>query len=149
MTPSLQLTFWKMEFPDRLARLRKERGLTQQQLADRAEVHVVQIRRYEGGVSQPAVDILKRLAIALSVSADALLFDEAERGPDEAFRLQFEALSAMPAEEKELAKSMLEAIILKNQVAGAVRQLSSAPAAKAAKGKKPASTKRPAPAAAR
>lgn len=148
MTPSLQLTFWKMEFPDRLARLRKERGLTQQQLADRAEVHVVQIRRYEGGVSQPAVDILKRLAVALSVSADALLFDEAERGPDEEFRLQFEALSAMPAEEKKLAKSMLEAIILKNQVAGAVRQLSATPTDKAAKEKKPTSAKRQAHAAA-
>lgn len=130
-----------MEFPDRLARLRKERGLTQQQLADRAEVHVVQIRRYEGGVSQPAVDVLKRLAVALSVSADALLFDEAERGPDEEFRLQFEALSAMPAQEKELARSMLEAIILKNRVAGAVHELS-APAAKAAPAKKPAATKR-------
>ena len=51
---------------------------------------------------------------------------------------RFEAVSAMPDEEKGLAKSMLEAIILKNQVAGAVRQLSSAPA-KAAKGKKPTS----------
>jgi len=128
-----------MEFPDRLARLRKERGLTQQQLADRAEVHVVQIRRYEGGVSQPAVDILKRLAVALSVSADALLFDEAERGPDEEFRLQFEALAAMPPEEKQLAKSMLAAIILQNQVSGAVRQLPNTPAAKE---KKPTSTKR-------
>lgn len=127
-----------MEFPDRLARLRKERGLTQQQLADHAEVHVVQIRRYEGGVSQPAVDVFKRLAIALSVSADALLFDEAERGPDEEFRLQFEALAAMPLEEKQLAKSMLAAIILQNRVSGAVRQLPNAPAAKAAKEKKPA-----------
>lgn len=138
-----------MEFPERLARMRKERGLTQQQLADRAGVHVVQIRRYEGDVSQPAVDVLKRLAIALSVSADTLLFDEAERGPDDDLRLQFEAVSAMSAEEKALAKSMLEAIILKNQVAGAVRQLTAPPAAKAAKGKKPVNTKRTAHAAAR
>lgn len=122
-----------MEFPERLARLRKERAMTQQQLADRAGVHVVQIRRYEGGVSQPAADILKRLAIALSVSADTLLFDEAERGPDEELRLQFEALCAMPPEEKQLAKAMLEAIILKNQVAGAVKQLSTTPAPKARK----------------
>lgn len=137
-----------MEFPERLTRMRKERGLTQQQLADRAGVHVVQIRRYEGGVSQPAVDVLKRLAIALSASADTLLFDEAERGPDDELRLQFEAVSAMPAEEKALAKSMLEAIILKNRVAGAVRQLTTTPAAKAAKEKKPASAKRPTHAAA-
>ena len=109
-----------MEFPNRLARLRKERGMTQQQLADRAGTHVVQIRRYEGGVSQPAIDVLKRLAIALSVSADALLFDETERGPDDDLRLQFEALSAMSPEEKYVAKAVLEAMIVKNQVTGAV-----------------------------
>lgn len=80
----------------------------------------VLIRRYEGGVSQPAVDVLKRLAIALSVSADALLFDEYERGPDDDLRLQFEALSAMSPEEKQVAKAVLEAMIVKNQVTGAV-----------------------------
>jgi transcriptional regulator with XRE-family HTH domain len=94
--------------------------LTQQQLADRIGAHVVQIRRYEAGVSQPAVDVFKRLAIALSVSADALLFDEAERGPDEELRLQFEALSAMSPEEKQVAKTVLEAMIVKSQVTGAV-----------------------------
>lgn len=109
-----------MEFPERLARLRKERNLTQQQLADLAGTHVVQISRYEGGVSQPAVDVLKRLTIALSVSADALLFDEAERGPDDDFRLQFEALSIMSSEEKQIAKALLEAMIVKHQVTGAV-----------------------------
>lgn len=109
-----------MEFPQRLAQLRKARGLTQQQLADRIGAHVVQIRRYEAGVSQPAVDVFKRLAIALSVSADALLFDEAERGPDEDLRLQFEALSAMSPEEKQVAKTVLEAMIVKSQVTGAV-----------------------------
>ena len=46
---STKLSFWNMEFPNRLAQLRKERGMTQQQLADLAGTHVVQIRRYEGG----------------------------------------------------------------------------------------------------
>ncbi|MFM0127757.1 helix-turn-helix domain-containing protein [Paraburkholderia sediminicola] len=141
MSPSFQLVFWKMDFPDRLAALRKQRSMTQQQLADRASVHVVQIRRYEGGTSQPAVDILKRLAIALSVSADALLFDENERGPDDEFRLQFEALCAMSDDEKHVAKSVLEAMILKNQVTGAVSGTiarTSAPAAKTVTTKKTA-----------
>lgn len=47
----------------------------------------------------------------------------------------------MPAEERKLAKSMLEAIILKNQVAGAVRQLSTTSTATTAK-KKAASKKK-------
>jgi hypothetical protein len=35
-------------------------------------------------------------------------------------RLQFEALSAMSPEEKQVAKSVLEAMIVKSQVAGAM-----------------------------
>ncbi len=54
------------------------------------------------------------------VSADALLLDESERGPDEDLRFQFEALSAMSPEEKQVAKSVLEAMIMKSQVTGAV-----------------------------
>jgi len=138
LTAVIQLTFWKMEFPDRLAQLRKARSLTQQQLADKAGVHVVQIRRYEGGVSQPAVDVLKRLAIALSVSADALLFDDAERGPNDELRLQFEALAAMPAAERQVAKTVLDAMIVRNQVAGTLERHSEARAPVApAKAKKP------------
>ena len=135
MSLSFQVDFWKMEFPERLARLRKERNLTQQQLADRAGAHVVQISRYEGGVSQPAADALKRLAIALSVSADALLFDDAERGPDDDLRLQFEALSAMSPEEKQVAKALLEAMIVKHQVTGALAGVAARGTSPAAKEK--------------
>jgi transcriptional regulator with XRE-family HTH domain len=119
---SFQADFWKMEFPERLARLRKERNLTQQQLASLADMHVVQINRYECGVSQPTIDALKRLAIALSVSADILLFDDAERGPDDDLRLQFEALATLPPEEKLIAKSLLEAMIVKHRVSGALAE---------------------------
>ena len=50
----------------------------------------------------------------------------------------------MPPQDKELAKSMLEAIILKNRVTGAVRELSDATVAPApvVKPKKASSAKR-------
>jgi len=80
-----------MDFPQRLATLRKERALTQQALAEHVGVHVSQIRRYEAGESTPTLDVLRKLAIALSVSADTLVFDKDERGPDDDLRLQFEA----------------------------------------------------------
>src|SRR5580658_7828183 len=71
-----------MDFPARLAALRKDRGLTQQALAERVGIHVSQLRRYEAGGAQPTLDVLRRLAVALSVSADQLVFDSDERGPD-------------------------------------------------------------------
>jgi transcriptional regulator with XRE-family HTH domain len=104
-----------MDFPDRLAALRKQKGLTQQALADRVGVHVIQIRRYEGGKTQPTLEVIRNLAVALGVSADALLFEEGERGPDEELRLQFEALAAFRPEEKKVAKAVLESLILKHE----------------------------------
>ncbi|WP_226382789.1 helix-turn-helix domain-containing protein [Burkholderia mayonis] len=109
-------TFFAMDFSDRLAMLRKQRGLTQQQLADRTNVHLVQVNRYEAGASRPAVDVVKRLAVALSVSADALLFDEDEYGPDEDFRLLFDGLRILTDQEKNVVKSVLEAMLLKHRI---------------------------------
>jgi hypothetical protein len=56
-----------------------------------------------------------RLAIALTVSADELIFGKDERGPDEDLRLQFEAISQFDEEDKELARGLLEGLILKHQ----------------------------------
>ena len=107
--------FLAMDFPERLSSLRKERNLTQQALADRANVHVAQIRRYESGETQPALDVIRRLAIALHVSADMLVFNTDERGPDDDLRLQFEAISRFEPEEKKVIKALLEGMILKHE----------------------------------
>jgi transcriptional regulator with XRE-family HTH domain len=104
-----------MDFAQRLAAFRKERGLTQQMLADRVSVHLTQINRYESGDSQPTLDVIRRLAIALTVSADELIFGKDERGPDQDLRLQFEAISQFDDEDKELARGLLEGLILKHQ----------------------------------
>ena len=114
MNASQLLSFMAMEFPQRLATLRKQRKLTQQALADKVGVHITQIQRYEHGNIQPTLDVIRRLAIALSVSADTLIFDEDERGPDDELRLQFEAMRAFSPEEKQVAKTLLESLILKH-----------------------------------
>lgn len=75
-------------------------------------MHVVQIRRYETNTSQPRIEAIKKLATALAVSTDTLLFDEGERGPDDELRLQFEALKHFSPEEKQVAKAVLESLIL-------------------------------------
>ncbi len=116
MTASHPTPTWlAMEFSERLAALRKERGLTQKTLAEQVGVHITQIQRYENGSIQPTLDVLRRLAVALSVSADLLVFDKDERGPDDELRLQFEAVSKMPKEEKNIIKALLEGMIIKYQ----------------------------------
>lgn len=104
-----------MAFPQRLAALRKERGLTQPALAKDVGIHVTQLRRYEAGTSQPTLDVLRKLAIALRVSADTLVFDEQERDPQDDMRFQLEALARLAPEEKDVVRSVLEGILLKHE----------------------------------
>jgi transcriptional regulator with XRE-family HTH domain len=104
-----------MSFPDRLATLRKEKRFTQQELADKSGVSVIQIRRYEGGSAQPTMELIKKLAVALSVSADFLIFDKDERGPDDELKLQFEAISQFSEEEKKTVREILDSLILKHE----------------------------------
>ncbi len=56
-----------------LRRIRGDRHLTQEALAELADVSRVMIARYETGRVMPTVEILIRLADALDVSTDYLL----------------------------------------------------------------------------
>ena len=104
-----------MGFPERLAELRKKKGLSQKALAESIGMSKIQAHRYETGASQPTLEVIKKLAVALGVSADKLLFDSDERGPDDELRLQFEALSRFSSKEKEFVKEVLDGIILRHE----------------------------------
>jgi len=46
-----------MPFAEKLAKLRKKRGLTQQELAQKIGVGIAQMRRYEKGSSSPTLEV--------------------------------------------------------------------------------------------
>lgn len=62
-----------VEFGNRLRQLRKERKLTQQQLAELIGVKNSVISFYEVGERVPSPEVLRKLALALHVTADYLL----------------------------------------------------------------------------
>jgi transcriptional regulator with XRE-family HTH domain len=114
MAPTVIALVEDMSFPQRLASLRKQQGLTQQALAERVGVHVTGLRRYEAGTAQPTLDVLRRIAVSLSVSADTLVFDDDERGPsDEGLRLRLEALERLDDSDKAMVKALLDAVLLR------------------------------------
>jgi len=117
-----------MSFSQRVVVLRKQRGLTQQGLSDATGIHVQQIKRYEAGSSLPTADALKKLAIVLHVTSDFLLFEPGEREPEDDMKLRFEALAAMSVEDQEVAKAVLDAMIVKSQVTQTVARVSKATA---------------------
>jgi transcriptional regulator with XRE-family HTH domain len=65
----------------RLRELRNERGLTLQQVAERASIDVSTLSRLESGKRRLALDHIPALAAALGVSADHLLGSAARQDP--------------------------------------------------------------------
>lgn len=111
----------KPAFNERFAAVRRERGLTLMELADKAKVHISHIQRIEAGKSQPTVEILKRLADALDVSTDLLIFDRASdtakrRLADNELIDLFAEIDAFNDDDKLLVKKVLAALIIKHKL---------------------------------
>ena len=62
-----------MEFHEKLQELRKQRGLTQEQLAEALYVSRTAVSKWESGRGYPNIDSLKRLAELFAVTVDDLL----------------------------------------------------------------------------
>lgn len=61
------------EFNERLKELRKASGLTQSDLADKLNVHLQTVSKWERGIFQPDLSQLGDIAVALSISLEKLL----------------------------------------------------------------------------
>ena len=113
---SQHLKHWiTMSLPARLVALRKARGLSQQAMAELLGIHANSLKKYETDHRQPSLDVLRKIAKALNVSTDFLLFEEHERGPQDDLAMQFEAVSQLPPEEQSVVKEVLESLIIKYQ----------------------------------
>jgi len=60
------------EFGKRVRKLRQERGLTQEALAEKSALSVDAVRRVEHGAFSPTLKTIRKLALGLSVSLQTL-----------------------------------------------------------------------------
>lgn len=67
----------KMEFHEKLQNLRRQRGLTQEELAQALYVSRTAVSKWESGRGFPNIDSLKAIAAFFSVSVDELLSGDA------------------------------------------------------------------------
>ena len=64
-----------MSFGKNLAKFRKEKGFTQEDLVRLSGVAISQIRRYETDKSSPSLAAITKLSRAIGVSIDEMVFD--------------------------------------------------------------------------
>lgn len=60
-------------FGEVLRRLRTEKGLSQEELADESELHRTYVSQIERGLKSPSLETMRRLAVALGISLPKLM----------------------------------------------------------------------------
>lgn len=106
-----------MAFRDAFIRLRKERGWTQQTLADRIGLSVGQVKKYEKGTSTPNLPVLEKIATTFGVSADELVFEGgsmATKKLDAELLKRFEQVARLPERERDAVFVLLDSVIAKH-----------------------------------
>lgn len=109
-------------FGERLRKLRLSRELSQYQLADLSGIHVMQINRYEKGLSVPSAATLVPLAHVFQMTVGQLLGIEkesAESPPIRDVRLfdRFRTLDEMSRGERDVVLQVIDAMIAKRKMA--------------------------------
>lgn len=103
-------------FGERLATLRKDRGLTQVQLAGLLDVSQQAITAYESGQRRVPISTLPLLAHTLGVSVEDLIGVPAKRGtgkrgPAPKLQQQLEQLSRLPKAQQRLVSQLIDTVL--------------------------------------
>lgn len=110
-----------MAIGERIKQLRAVAGLTQTELAEKVGLTYVQVGRYETGKSKPSSEVLQKLAVALETSTDFLMNgDQSEaisaQFTDKDLLKQFKAVQLLSPEDKNVVKTLIDALITKRQL---------------------------------
>ncbi len=103
-------------FGQRLAAIRRSKGLSQRELAERLGVTREMIDYYERRAPNPALDFIERAAAALGVSVAELLGSQphtmrAKPGPVSQLERRVEQVKLLPRKKQQLILEFLDAIL--------------------------------------
>lgn len=105
-------------FSENLKRIRTQKGISQDELSKKNEIHPVQFSRYERAQSVPSIDVVQKIADALEVTIDELVYgnqnNKAEQNiKDRELLSMFSKIQLLNEKQKETVKDFLSAYILK------------------------------------
>jgi transcriptional regulator with XRE-family HTH domain len=90
---------------------RQQRKLSYTEFADKSGVNLKSLSRYELGMNIPPADVLKDLADALEMSADALLTDDVAMVKDTELLRKFEVIQELSGESRSVINIFLDIVI--------------------------------------
>lgn len=104
------------DFGKRLAALRKDKGLTQSELAERMQSTQKMVDYYERRAHNPALEVVRRAANALGVNPAELLGSQpqptrAKPGPASHLERRFEQVKRLPRKEQDFVLKFLDTVI--------------------------------------
>ena len=107
-------------FGQRLADRRKERGLTQVQLAELLDTSQQAVTAYENGTRRVPITTLPLLARTLGTSIEDLIGEKAprshaKRGPAPKIQQQLEQLSQLPRARQRMVSEVLDSLLATHQ----------------------------------
>ena len=108
-------------FGDNLKDIRTKKNISQGELAEMIGVHATHISRYERNLTSPSVDVMKKIAEALNVTADQLIYGDAQQKAkdkiqDNELLNMFTRVQTLQKDDVHCVKSMLNAYILKTDL---------------------------------
>lgn len=106
----------KNNLGSRILELRKAKGWSQTELADKVDISYAQIGRYETKGAQPPAEVVKKIAEALDTSVDYLLFgstaDKANAALYDAEVIRyFKEIETLPGDDKAALMRVIAAFI--------------------------------------
>lgn len=112
---------------DKIRELRKEKGFSQKELAEKLGIHPVNMTKLEHGQNMPSVDTLIKLAELFNVSIDYLVSDEMKNREstilkDKELLESFAKVERMDEKAKEIVKELLDSFILKHQLGDMIQK---------------------------
>ena len=100
-----------MDFGNKMIQVRKDKGLSREQLGKIIGTSGAIVGRYERGDMKPSIEIAAKIAIALEVSLDYLVGNASSSLKDKKIIERLENIDNMPDEEKTQLFNVVDALI--------------------------------------
>ncbi len=96
----------------RIKRIRKEKGLTQEQLAEKAALSSKYLSRVELGKENPTIDVFIKLSQALGVfPTEIFTFEHEEQNPEKLKSLIGKLIETASTEKLQLAAKLVRSVV--------------------------------------